>query len=84
MVNQKSQPEKRIKVGPISATIWKNSQSAKGGKEFDFYSVTLDRNYTDDSGSWKATNSYRLTDLPKAALALNKAFEYLAFTKYDQ
>lgn len=84
MVNQKLQPEKKIRVGPVSATIWKNSQKGKNGNEYDFYSVTLDRNFTDESGAWKSTNSYRLTDIPKAALALNKAFEYLAFTKYDE
>ena len=33
--------------------------------------------YTDKDGNWKSTNSMRINDLPKAALVLNKAYEYL-------
>jgi hypothetical protein len=33
--------------------------------------------YKDKTGQWNGTNSLSLNDLPKAVLALQKAFEYL-------
>jgi hypothetical protein len=70
------QPEKKIRAGGLSATIWKNEQE-KNGKSYSFYSVTLDRSYTDETGNWKTSHNLRSNDLPKATLVLDKAFEYL-------
>lgn len=70
------QPEKKIMAGGISATIWKNEQE-KNGKSFSYYSITLDRNYTDESGNWKNSHNMRSGDLPKASLVLEKAYEHL-------
>ena len=72
----KNLPEKKIRAGAVSATIWKNKQSNDQG-EYEFRSVSLERNYKDKEGNWKSTNSFRAQDLPKAALVLNKAYEYL-------
>jgi len=44
-------------------------------------SVTLQRNYKDRNGSWKTTHSFRQNDLPKALLALQKAFEHMALAR---
>lgn len=71
-------PETKFKAGAISATIWKNVQHNNKQDLFSFFSVNVERNYKDKSGAWKKTNSLRLNDLPKAALVLNKAYEYLA------
>ena len=72
-----TQPEKKFRAGNISATIWKNEQTNKDGKAFEYFSVSLDRNYTDKDGNWKSTNSFRALDLPKAALVLQKAHEFI-------
>ena len=66
------QPEKKFRAGLVSATIWKN-QGAKGS----YATVTLSRAYLDKENNWKDTNSYKATDLPRAALVLNEAFKYL-------
>ena len=67
------QPEKKFKAGAVSATIWKNN-SEKG----DFSSIQLDRAYKDNKdNTWKHTNSFNASDLPKAIVVLNKAYEYL-------
>ncbi len=72
-----NQPEKRFSTGAISATIWKNSGiSKKTGQTVEFRTVTLQRRYNKD-GQWQSTNSLRINDLPKAALVLQKAYEYL-------
>lgn len=65
MENTNGSVVERIKVGGITATVWKNEN---GGKEF--LSVTLDRSYKDRSGEWKKSHSLRQNDLPKALLAL--------------
>lgn len=72
----KNAPEKKFVAGPIAATIWKNS-SMKDGKEFFFETVSLERSFKDKNGEWKSTSNMRVNDLPKAAMVMNKAYEYL-------
>lgn len=73
---EKRQPAKKFRAGAISATIWENRQQ-KDGSEFVVSSISLERSYTDKTGAWQTTNSLRMSDLPKAALLLNKAYEHL-------
>ena len=75
-------PEKKFKASPISATIWAN-ETEKDGKKIVFKTVVLDRTYRDRDGSWKQTSSLRVADIPKAALVLNKAYEYLALNDIE-
>lgn len=74
---QPERPEKKFKVGGISASVWKHT-STKDGQNYDYKTVSIDRTYKDDKGAWKHTASFRLADLPKASLVLQKAYEYLA------
>lgn len=74
---EKNTPEKRINASPVVATIWKN-EVQKGKEKAYFYTISLQRNYKDKDGGWKQTGSFRVQDLPKASLALQKAYEYLA------
>jgi|TARA_B100002003_G_C14050955_1_gene506139 hypothetical protein len=79
-----NQPEKRFSTGAINVTVWKNSAtSKKDGSAIEFNTITLQRRYTDKDGVWKSTNSMRVNDLPKAALVLNKAYEYLVLKEQD-
>lgn len=73
-----NKPEKKFSTGAIVATVWKNNGTSKrDGSQVEFRTIQLDRHYKDKDGSWKSTNSLRINDLPKAALVLNKAYEYL-------
>ena len=67
------EPAKKIRVGGIEIAIWKNS--SKEGKEF--FTTTMERNYKIED-DWKKTGSLRANDLPKAILALQKAFEFVS------
>ena len=67
------EPVKKIKVGGIEAAVWENT-SKEGNK---YYTTTMERNYKDGE-EWKKTGSLRSNDLPKAILALQKAFEFSA------
>jgi len=77
---EKNKPEKKFRAGPVTATIWRNA-TEDGTKEYN--TVSFDRVYKDKNGEWKNTNSLRVNDLPKAAMVLSKAYEYLAMQGKD-
>jgi len=80
MVNK---PEKKYKAGAVSATVWKN-EGQKNGKNFAFHTISLSRAYKDKDNTWKNSSSLRPGDLPKAALVLSKAYEYLTLNSVEE
>jgi hypothetical protein len=79
MSMEKNTPEKSFRASPISATVWTNEAKGVDGEPRLFRTITLERSYKDKDGSWKNTHSLRVNDLPKAVLALQKAYEYITF-----
>ena len=71
-------PEKKFRAGAISATVWANHGQSKEGKETTYRTISLQRGYKDKNDQWQNTTSFRVNDLPRAALVLQKAYEYLA------
>jgi len=71
-----SKPEKTFKIGAVRASIFRNIIE-KNGRAIPLPKVVLEVRYKDKTGQWNGTNSLSLNDLPKAVLALQKAFEYL-------
>lgn len=67
-----NQPEKRFRLGYLTATIWKNE-----GKERSFYSVTLQRTYK-DGDELKNTEALGHGDLLNAAKLLTRAEVWIA------
>lgn len=61
-----SKPVKKLRVGNVTAAIWKNDDT--------FYSVTLQKSYKQDD-EWKNTDSLNHGDLLNAAKALQRAEE---------
>ena len=78
-----NQPEKKFRAGAIAATVWKN-QTEKDGKVVEYRTVSFDRNYQDKNGEWNSTNSLRVSDLPRASLVLQKAYEYITLKDSDE
>lgn len=79
----KKHPEKKFKAGSVSATIWLNQGQTEEGKETTFKTVSFERSYLDKDGNWQTTNTLRVSDLPKATLVLNKAYEHLTLKNND-
>lgn len=79
-----NRPEREFRVGGVRATIWKNQQVGSGGEAFDSHRVILERVYKDARGEWKTTGSLFAEDLPKAILALKKAYEHLVLHRDDK
>ncbi len=76
-MEEKNTPEKRFSTGVINATVWKNTTTKKTGETAEYNTVSLQRRYQDKDGKWQSTNSLRTSDLPKAVLVLNKAYEHI-------
>ncbi|MDA2934717.1 hypothetical protein MYX82_10300 [Acidobacteria bacterium AH-259-D05] len=70
------QPEKRFKVGACTASIFVNEVNTAEGTK-NLRSVSLQRTYKDKEGNFQHTTSLKVNDIPKAVLALKKAYEYL-------
>ena len=66
----------RFKVGACSASIFANEIATATGKAV-VKTVQLDRVYMDKNGSFQYTKVLQEKHLPKAILALQKAYEYL-------
>ena len=73
-------PVKKFAVGGIQAAVWENS--SKEGAQFN--TISLDRRYKAKDNEWKSSNSFKMNDLPKAILALQKAYEYLALKSIEE
>ena len=71
-----AKPEIVFKVGAVRAAVFRNTIE-KNGQFIPLPKVVIEVRYKDKTGQWQGTNSLSLNDLPKAILALQKAFEYL-------
>ncbi len=76
-----SKPAIVFKVGAVRVAIFQNIIQ-KAGQEIVLPKVALEVRYKDKkTGQWKSTNSLSINDLPKAILALQKAYDYLIASK---
>ena len=80
MPKRNSSPEKIIMVGPCRVSIFRNI-CLKDGQEIEIPKVVLEVRYKDKQGRWRGTQGMTLREIPKAILALQKAFEYLTSGK---
>lgn len=78
-----AKPETVFKVGAVRASVFRNTIE-KNGRLIPLPKVAIEVRYKDKTGQWNGTNSLSLNDLPKAILALQKAFEYLTQHKQPQ
>lgn len=70
-------PEKKIRSGRVSATIWKN-QMERDGAMVDTHSVQIEKSYKDKEDKWQTTNSYNKNDLADLELVTQEARRYLS------
>ena len=75
-----SKPETVFKVGAVRASVFRNTIQ-KNGQSIPLAKVVIEVRYKDKTGQWQGTNSLSINDLPRAILALQKAFDYLTARK---
>ena len=80
---EKNLPEKRFSTGVVTATVWQNAGKGRNGEVVSYRTVSLQRRYKDKNGVWQTANSLRVNDLPKAALVLQKAYEYVVLREQE-
>jgi hypothetical protein len=82
MADKKAGPEKKFRAGNVTATVWKNTIKVDG-KDRITHNVNVEKSYVDKDKAWQKTNSLNVNDLPRAILALQKAYEFLAIKDDD-
>jgi len=63
-------------VGPCRVSVFRNTVLVDG-KEVEIPKVVLEVRYKNKHGRWCGTQGMTLREIPKAILALQKAYEYL-------
>jgi len=71
-----AKPEKRFRCGGCEAAIFEN-EIERAGKTVKVKKVAFQKRYRNADGEWKSTSSLDVNDIPKAILALRKAYEHL-------
>ena len=72
-----SKPEKRFRCGGCETAVFEN-EIVRGGSTVTVKKVSFQKRYRNAKGEWGSTHSLDINDIPKAVLALSKAYEYLA------
>jgi hypothetical protein len=75
-VEDKNRPEMRWQIGSISISVFQNEVRKPNGETFPVRKVVLQKTYRDESGNYRNTNSLDVQEIPKAILALEKAYEH--------
>jgi len=83
MNESRNVPEKKFSTGVITATVWQNQGKGRNGEIVGYRTVSLQRRYKDKNGIWQTAGSFRVNDLPKAALVLQKAYEFLVLREQE-
>ena len=69
-------PEMSFKCGACEAAIFENDIN-RNGQTVKIKKTVLQRRYKGQDGQWQSTSSLDVNDIPKAILALTKAYDYL-------
>ena len=74
----KPAPVKQFRAaGGVSAAVWRN-ESQQGGRTVVTHSVHFQKRYFDERDqTWKTSESYFPSDLPRLRLVIEKAYEYV-------
>lgn len=72
-------PEISFKCGNCDAAVFENEINTSG-KKVKIKKVSFQKRYKNSDGEWKTTYSLDINDIPKAILALSKAYEYLVLS----
>jgi len=71
-----NQPVARFKHGSITASIFEN-EVKKNGNSFTVSKVVLQKSFLDKNEHWQTTSSLDTNDVPKAIMALTKAYDFV-------
>jgi hypothetical protein len=70
-------PEKTIRLGNVSASVFVNESNGNGNNSTEFRSITIQRSYRDDRDQTQYDTSFTARDLPAAIRCLQLAQSYV-------
>ena len=86
MAQDNQQPRQPIKVfrtgHGVEAAIWAN-EVTQDSRTFTQHSVRVQKRYRDKNGNFQSTDYFWPDDLPRACLAAQKAFEFVALRESE-
>lgn len=78
------QPMKEFRAGTAVASIWPENPTVNG-QSIQRFSIRVQKRYRDDKlGLWKTTTYFRPDELPKLALVVSRAYEFLTLRETDE
>ncbi len=69
-----TQPVKKFRAGQVACALWENEIVVQGTTK-KVLKASVERRYTDKSGTWKSSGSFSRNEIPLAIYCLQKAFE---------
>jgi len=83
-MSDSSPPMKEFRAGTIVAAIWAET-APTNGRATPSYSIRIQKRYRDDrDGQWKTTSYLRPDELPKLALVVSRAYEFLTLRETEE
>ena len=70
-------PEKTIRLGSVSASVFVNQSNGNGNGSSEFRSITIQRAYRDEKDQTQYDTSFTARDLPAAIRCLQLAQDYV-------
>ena len=80
-----AQPVKKFRAGQVACALWENEIVVQGSTK-KVLKASVERRYTDKSGTWKSSGSFSRNEIPLAIYCLQKAFAAISYeenTKAD-
>jgi hypothetical protein len=83
-MSENNAPMKEFRAGTIVAAIWAEALPTNG-RVAPAYSIRIQKRYRDDrDGQWKTTSYLRPDELPKLALVVSRAYEFLTLKESEE
>ena len=83
-MSENNPPMKEFRAGTIVAAIWAET-APTNGRATPLYSIRIQKRYRDDrDGQWKTTSYLRPDELPKLALVVSSAYEFLTLRETEE
>ncbi len=67
-----TQPVAKFRAGAASSALWEN-EATIGGQKKTMLKASVERRYTDATGTWKSSNSFSRNEVPLAIFCLLRA-----------
>lgn len=76
-MENKQKPEMALRMGGVSASVWRKEYEARHGGRFSRVNVKLENVYKDKEGRWRSTNYYSVEQLARLEQVVGQVLDRL-------